>query len=186
MFENSITLFNIQLPQFKVENRSLSFAACNSYLYTERKTSSEFDELNFICLNCNNGFGFIEIEFCFENNLENPYVPIYGRCFSIRTDNKITIKKNGPLINGIDRNYSKINKENQFVVGICYFFQNDVEREKILSCRQFCIEGFIALGKKTNTYGVMCRLNKVNNEWNIVDASSFRTYKNTNINSLCH
>lgn len=186
MFDNTINLFNVQLPQLEVKNNALVLSGCNSNISTDKKIYSELDELNFICLNSNNGYGYIEIELCFDNNLKNPYIPVFGRCFTIRTNNGVLIKLNGPLYDRVERYFSKVSRENKFVIGICYFFSSEEEKESIIKCNYFCIEGFIALRKKRQVYGVMCRLNRIENDWKMIDANTSRISKYNHINSLYH
>lgn len=184
MFDSKITLFEIQNEKSASINKALVLSGCNSILFPEKIVYSELDDLNFSFLNSNDyGFGYINIEFCFENNLKEPYVDFYSACFSIRTDNEIVIKING---NPKAKSFSKINKDNKLVLGISYYFISEIEREKILNCSIFCIEGFVSLNTKNNIYGIMCRMIKKDGDWSIKDANTYKVYKKIRINNLCH
>lgn len=184
MLDNKMILFEIQNEKSAATNKSLILSGCNAILFPEKTVYSELDDLNFSFLNSNDyGFGCINVEFCFENNLKEPYVGFYSACFSIRTENEIVIKING---DPKAKSFSKINKDNKFVLGISYYFRSEIEREKILNCNIFCIEGFVSLDTKTNIYGIMCRLMKKEGNWSIEDANTYRIYEKNIITNICH
>lgn len=184
------TLFNVQLsiPQTRV-NKSLILTGCIANLLPEKDVYSEFDHLNFYPLNCNDyDFGRVDIEFCFENSFDNPYFEFYVKCFAIRTDTGVLrkIDINSTPKKFMTPNFSKVNMDNKLVMGISYYFESEKERIKVEKCKQFCIEGFIALKKKTNVYGVMCKIENLDNVWHMVSGNTYRIYKRTNIDDLWH
>ena len=184
MLDSNITLLKTEIKNIDVRNESLLLSGCNVKLHKNEEIYSEFDELNFSYLNSNDyGCWNMEIELCFENNFKNPYQEFYARCFTIRTDNGIRIKING---DNSDKTYSKVNKDNKFVIGIGYFFSSEEEKEKILNCKLLCLEGFVALQKKKNVYGIMCRLCKDNDLWEVMDANTYRISKGISILNLFH
>jgi hypothetical protein len=184
MLENSITIFSIQLPNKEVKNKALVISGCNAILTDEKTVYTELDELNFSNLNINDyGLWTLNIEFSFVNNFDDPYFEFYAGCFAIRTDTGLCIKKNGyPHL----KCFSKINKDNKVSVGILYYFKSEEEKNKIENCNMFCIEGNIAIGKKSNVYGIMCRLSRTDEVWQVIDANTYRTHKGTSIGSLVH
>ncbi len=184
MIDNTFKLFEIHLPETSAKNKALVLNGSSAFLYASKNVYSELDELNFSDINKNDyGFGFMDIEFFFDNNFFNPYFNFYAGCFSIRTNNGAKIKLNGYA--GM-KYYSKINKNNKVVVGIRYYFKNKEDIKHFESCKLFCIEGFIAIKKKRNVYGIMCRLIKDEEQWSVVDCNTYRTYKYKKITSLRH
>lgn len=184
MLDNKMTLFHVQLANKSVKNKALVLAGCAAYLHANKIVYSELDELNFSDINRNDyGLGFMDVEFYFEDSFDDPYFKFCTRCFSIRTDNGVRIKLNGYPDN---QYYSKVNKNNKVVVGIRYYFQLEEEIKYFESCNTFCIEGFIAIGKKKNVYGIMCRLNKMEDQWSVIDCNTYKIYNNRNITSLYH
>lgn len=146
MLDNNITLFSTQRKDVAATNESLVLTGCNAILYDNKYVYSELDELNFSSLNCNDyGCWRLDVEFCFQNTFNNSYFEFHAGCFSIRTNNGLTIKVHG---NPNEKFYSKINKENKLVIGIRYYFRTEEEKTNIVNCNLFCIEGFIALNKK--------------------------------------
>ena len=186
MLDNNITLFsveNINLNTVK-QNQALILTGCNALLCPGDLLYSELDDLNFCSLTSNNyGFGRVDIELCFENHFVNPYMSFYASCFSIRTDLIQCIKVNG---NPNQECFTKVNKNNRVVLGITYFFRSAIERDAILNCKLFCIEGFVAMNTKTNVYGIMCRLNCTDENWSIIDANTYRITTGVSIRNLIH
>lgn len=193
MLDTGVTLFSFNMSNDKQTSNynKLVFKSCRAIVYDS--TYSEFDELSFASLNDNCGFGYIEYEFGFSCNLPNPYMDFFVSCFSFRTD---TLEYPAIKINGMhtrnlpkfmrEHNYTKVDKNGNMSMGVRLFFRNKHEREAILNCNEICIEGFIAFGKKTNTYGVMTRLLQDNNEWIVVDANTYRPYKHNHVYSNVH
>lgn len=184
MLDNSIQLFSVQLPEVSVKNKALVLTGSSAVFSTDNNVYSEIDDLNFSYLNSNDyGFGYMDIEFKFENNFDNPYFKFYISCFSIRTDNGVTIKLNG---SPNKESYSKINKDNKVVVGIHYYFRTEKETNNFKNCNMFCAEGFIAIEKKDNVYGVMCKLSKSEEKWDVIDSNTYKIYEHQNIGGLVH
>jgi hypothetical protein len=186
------TLFSVKLPSSRPPaNQSLTLSGCKADFTSENFDNiySEFDELNYYILNSNDyGHGRLNIELCFDNTLTDPYFIFYANCFSIRTDNGVRQKIFKSPQNRILElpRYSKIDKAGQLVIGLTYYFQNQEEREKILLCNFFCIEGFIAIRKKNNVYGVMCKLKKIKDDWQMGEGNTYRLNKNDHIYRLYH
>jgi len=175
MLDASINLLSIEATVgIKEENlpKALLIRACKVYVFSEERIYSELEELTFDALNDNEGYGTLDIEFVFANNIvSESYPEFYTKCFVIRTDSGVKIRpmkmKNNPT-------YSKINQNGELVIGIRYYFRSKKEIEGVMSAKDFLVEGFIALGKPKNVFGIMCQLNKVHNSWNI---SAAYTYK---------
>lgn len=168
----------------KVEekNNSLLIRACKMYLFSKDRVYSELDELTFDILNCNNGFGTIDVEFVFDSKVVSESYPMfYTKCFVIRTDTGGLIK---PLKRRNKPAYSKVDQNGNLVVGIRYCFGSDEEIEKILKCKNILIEGFIALRKPKNVFGVMCQMKKIVNSWEITEAYTYRHRYAKNIKYL--
>lgn len=176
------------MPTSSPVNKSLVLCGCRVKLF-EDQAYSELDELNYYALNSNDfGFGRVDVEISCENNLANPYTKFYISCVAIRADNKILCKinRNGtPNILALP-NYTKITKDGKMAFGISYYFQSDNERDLLLKCNSFCFEGFIALKKKTDVFGFMCRVEQANNGWIMDEGNTYRIYKKANIDYLCH
>ena len=193
MLNNEITLFNVSL-QSGAENSTderLILYSCKAKMFDT--TYSEFDELTFTLLNSNDyGHGVVEFEFSFIEKFKNPYMDFYVSCFSLRLDSlNYAIKKNGLKYRRktaflLPKNYTKVNKNGNLSMGISYFFETAEEREAFLNCKEICIEGFVAFGKRTNTYNIMCRLAQQDGEWNIIDAYTYRRDGKQDVYSYSH
>lgn len=182
------TLFSISLPDIKRPDKTsaLIISGCSVHINDENYIYSEFDELNFCSLNSNDyENGKISIEIEFENTFEDPYFIFYAQCFTIRVSTGLVIKTNKCPYAKMTNNYSKVNKNGKVVLGFEYYFKTDDEYNKILNCKVFCIEGFIAVNKKSNVYGFVCKTQK-DNEWIMQDGNTYRIYKYTNIDDLFH
>ncbi|MEA5056121.1 hypothetical protein SDC9_150204 [bioreactor metagenome] len=179
------TLFSVSIPVNNTPSESLILSGCRVGV-PEDQTYSELDELNYYALN-NNDFewGSVNIEICCENNFLNPYSDFYISCVSIRADSKILCKisRNTSIK---QRNYAKVTKEGKIAFGISYYFTSMAERNLLLHCHTFCIEGFVAFKKKTNVYGFMCRVGQSDGEWIMEEGNTYRIYYNQNIDHLCH
>lgn len=193
MLDNSITLFNVSLENNtkSITDERLVMHSCKAIL--SDPTYSEFDELSFANINSNDyGFGYIEFEFSFIEKLQNPYMKFYISCFSFRMNTlSHSIKMNCPRPYGIFKllmphTCTKVDKNGNLAFGIRYYFKSLEERTALLTCNELCIEGFVALGKKTNTYNIMCRLSQKNEKWDIIDAYTYRRDGKAHIYSYCH
>lgn len=180
-------LFDVNLANSNTsQNNALILSGCKVKL--NAVPYSELDELTYYYLNNNDfGYGIIKIELNFENTFINPYFDFYIQCVSIRADNKTICKidKNPSSISN-KHNYTKLNKWNKLSLGVRYNFRSIDERDDILNCSSFCIEGFVALKNKTSVYGFMCHVQKIDNEWYLIDGNTYKPYKNVHINSLHH
>lgn len=183
-----LTLFKVGLPS-KENNRqstALILSGCRT-IVADKTAYSEQDEQNYCLLNDINDFGILDIELSFENTMKNPYSKFYIQCVTIRTDNEkiCAIDKSNSTMSKSD-NYTKITKEGKMAVGITYFFRSAEEREKLLNCHSFCVEGFISLKNKTTVYGFVCRVVHKAEGWELVDGNTFKTALHTNIESYIH
>ena len=70
------------------------------------------------------------------------------------------------------------------VIGIRYFFDDEQQMEKIKECNNLLVEGFIALGKPNNVYGIMCQLRKGKRKWKILSAYTYKPKYADNIKWL--
>ena len=86
-------------------------------------------------------------------------------------------RKNNPA-------YSKVDQDGNLVVGIRYYFNCKEEIEKILQCNNILVEGFIALEKPKNVFGVMCQMKKIVSSWEITEAYTYRHRYAKNIKYL--
>lgn len=182
------TLFSVSFPANITSSKSLILSGCRVIL-PEEKAYSEFDELNYYDLNANDyECGRVDIEISCENNFSNPYTRFYISCVAIRADYKILCKvnQNVTLKSFGLHNYTKVTKEGKMAFGISYYFKSMEERNLLLGCHAFCIEGFVALKKKTNGYGFMCRVEQSNGKWIIEEGNTYQIYHNKNIEYLCH
>ena len=183
------TLFNVSLPEVSVgSKKTLVLSGCRVKL-TQEQPYSEFEELNSYSINCNDyGCGKAEIELLFDNSFSDPYFAFYMQCISIRTDKGILCKINKnptPDIIFGDR-YSKVTKEGKVAFGLGYYFRSKEEVATLSNSEAFCIEGFVAIGKKTNVYGFMCQMKKECGEWHLTDGNTYRIYKRAHIRGLSH
>lgn len=162
--------------------KALLLRACNVYAFDNARIYSELEEQTFSALNRNNGCGVIDIEFVFENSIVSERYPkFYTKCFVIRTDEGNFIK---PMKFSNSPSSSKINQRGELVIGIRYFFRNESEMKNIIKCKNILVEGFIALGKSTNVFGIMCQLRMKNKHWKIVSAYTFKPHYAKNIKNL--
>jgi hypothetical protein len=185
------TLFNVNIsvePSNKPNDNALVLSGCRVTLL-EETAYSEFDELNYYSLNSNDyGVDGINIELSFENIFNNPYFKFWARCITIRTDKQVLCKINyNSMVNtAMDHNFSKVTKEGKIAIGLGYYFRSQEEQNQILNCKSFCVEGFIALKEKKNVYGFMCRIDKVNDCWQMSEGNTYKIYKHVNISKLYH
>ena len=193
MLDNNVTLFSVSLDNNSktATDERLILHSCKAIL--SESTYSELDELSFENINHNDyGFGCIEYEFSFIENFRKPYMSFYISCFLFRMDTlKYPIKINCPKPIGklkylMPNTYTKVNKNGNLSLGIRYYFRTIEERTAFLECNELCIEGFIALGKQTNTYNLMCRLSQQNEKWDIIDAYTYRRDGKSYIYSYDH
>lgn len=168
----------------QIRQNYLVLRECKAKLFNGDTPYSELDEITFSLLNYNDyGFGRMDIEFCFD--MAETYVcqPFYADCFAIRTNNGIRCKLNGhPKM----KCASKINSNNQIVIGVTYYFRDQEERKKILSASKVAIEGNIAFRKKTCVYGIVCFLVQDERKWRMEEASTLLRIGRKNIAAYIH
>lgn len=183
------SLINVNLPIVDYEIKSAPvLSGCQVRLSDEVKPYSELDESNYYFLNNNDyGFGFTMIDMCF-NNLKISYSEFFVQCVAIRADNQIICKidKNFSVERFRERYYCKVNQFGKHCLGIGYFFRTSEEKEILLNCKSFCIEGAIALNSKYNVYGFMCMVEKVQKGWKLCEGNTYTLGKHININNLYH
>ena len=188
MLNAEIKLFDVNLPAIQLNSSvAMIVAGCNAYvgnyIASEKRVYSEWEENNYAYLNCNDYNGKVfELEICLQSNNQNIYSEFYARCFSIRTDNDLNIK-----INGLKNNkyYAKMNMANQAVIGIGLFLP-DEEYCLLLEANLILIEGFFALKKPRNTYGIAIQLEKIEDNFDMKFANTYKVKKTGNINNLVH
>lgn len=148
---------------------------------------SEIDELNFCLFNSNNDCGHLLIELVFEP-IDRPYSQFYMGCLSLRTDNGLVIKINQPssIKELVSKNYTKVNKFGQPVIGFEYFFRNEKEREIFYISQSVCFEGYLSLRKKNKSFGFVCKAIQKDACWHFTEGNTYRIYKRTNIRRLYH
>ena len=190
-----ITLFSVEnlFPCKTISDNRLVLHSCSAR-FGQEKIYSAFEEMNSVCINMNDyGCGYIEYEFSFEEHFKTPYMKFYLSAFSFRMDTlPRPIKENCLHPHGtvaralIPPGWTKVNRNGLLSISVLYYFKNSAEREAFLNCNELCIEGFIALNKKTNCYGMVCRLKKSNNTWELIDANTYHPYKRKNIDNCLH
>lgn len=162
--------------------KALLLRACNIYICNDNRIYSELEEQTFDALNDNEGYGVLDIEFIFANNVvKKEYPKFYTKCFVLRTDTGVRIK---PMKCTNIPSASKINQNGELVVGISYYFRSEKEIEQILVCNSLLVEGFIALGSPRNVFGVMCQLKKGKKKWKITSAYTYKPKYARNIKYL--
>lgn len=176
MLDSAVTLFSFSATTptaMPTESHALILKECNVYAFSAGRIFSEFEELTFDSLNCNDyGFGTLELELTFPSGIvKEAYPDFYTKCIVIRTDKQFFIK---PMKVRNQPHCSKINRVGDLVIGLRYYFRSESEIQQIISCTSLLIEGFVALGKPQNVFGIMCQLEKENGTWQI---SSSYTYK---------
>ncbi len=186
MLDSQFTLFSIEASSHakaEAHSNALLFKACNVYIFGEGRIYSEFEEMTFDTLNSNDyGCGTLEIEFVFTNRVtQEPYPNFYTKCFVIRTDTKSFIK---PMKTKNTKCRSKIDQNGDLVLGIRYYFRNEEEIKLIQNCSALLVEGFIALKKPQNVFGIMCQLKKQEATWQISSAYTYRPEYARNIKQL--
>lgn len=183
MFGDTKCLFNLSLvPNFQnlAQGSTLQVVSCSVLVDNIKKTPySELQELNRCLINSNNGFGDVVVEVGFVNKFKNPYFKFWGNCVSIRADDSVICKIDGIFDDGI----SKVDKNGNVVIGVEYFFRDEDIRQKVLSCRSFCLEMFLALEKKNNVFALRCEFEK-DSVWETTVADTYK-YK-AHIHKLRH
>lgn len=168
----------------KVEEKGnvLLIRASRVNLFSKERVYSQLNELTFDILNYNNGLGTLDVEFVFDNKVVPKRYPVfYTKCFVIRTDTGVLIK---PMKRMNKPAYSKVDQDGNLVVGIRYCFKCNEEIEKILQCNNILVEGFIALEKPKNVFGIMCQMKKIVNSWEIAEAYTYKHRYAKNIKYL--
>ena len=176
MLDPQITLFSLEAtskPTINPRPNVLLLKSCNIYVFSSGRIYSDFEDMTFNELNNNNfGYGSLDIEFAFINNAtKKEYPDFYTKCFVIRTNKNEVIK---PMKLSNKKNYSKINKNGELVIGIRYYFINETQISAITGSNSILIEGFIALEKPQNVFAVMCQLEKRNSKWKITSAYTYK------------
>lgn len=186
MLDPQFTLFSLEATSNSNINSSsntLLLRSCNIYIFNSGRIYSDFDEMTFDSLNKNDyGFGALDIEFAFINNVTKKDYPVfYTKCFVIRTNTNSIIK---PMKISNNRNNSKINKNGELTIGIRYYFKDKKEIIAIQNSHSILIEGFIALEKPQNVFGIMCQLEKEQSSWAISSAYTYKPQYAKNIKNL--
>lgn len=183
------TLFNVNIPvKLTGDGRSkaLVLSGCR-VVVSENIPYSEFDELNYYALNCNDyGHGRVDIELSFENSKIDPYFEFFIQCVTIRTDKSVLCKVNQNRVANPYGNFTKVTKEGKIALGLEFFFRTQSEYELLMNCESFCVEGFVAFKKKTNIYGFMCRTEKTDSGWRMTEGNTYQINKRVNIEKLYH
>jgi len=182
-------MFDIELdfsPTFIPREKKIDelvISSCSIHYFSDNRLRSEFDELSYNCLNCNDyGFGVLDFEIGFTGYRSVAYPKVYTKCFRLLTDKKTLIK---PLKYTNFSSLSKINQKGELVIGIRYYFRTQEEVIELINCRQLLFESFIALDKKTNTYGFACQMHRDDNgNWECEYANTYRRRRKDNITSL--
>lgn len=168
----------------KIRQNCLVLRECKAKLFNTDNPYSELDEFTFSLLNYNDyGHGWMNIEFCFDMVEMYAYAPFYAGCFAIRTNNGVTCKING---HAKEKCASKINGNNQIVIGVTYYFRDERERSGILSASKIAIEGNIALKKKRPVYGIVCLLDRENDKWEMKEANTLLRLERKKITAFIH
>ncbi len=172
-----------KLPDKKIDNNKvLLIKECKLYICDVDRIYSELEEQTFSIQNYNDGIGMLDIEFVFDNNITyNKYPQFYTKCFVIRTDNDLRIK---PMKFSNEPSSSKINQNGDLIIGIRYFFEDKNDIEKLMSCDNILVEGFIALDTAKNVYGLTCQLQKDDDKWEIATAYTYKPKYAKNIKNL--
>lgn len=193
MLDAKITLFDVKIQRISpnFDSNRLVLNSCKAIVY--ENTYSEFNELNFANINdVDLKYGCIEYEFGFDEKFKDPYKKFFISIFEIKGDMlKFPIKIDPPRPSiktkpFFPENYTKVNKNGNMVLGVRYYFRNYEEKRALLDGKEVLIEGCIALGKRYNIYGIMCRIKKGEKEWILEEANTYRIHKNTDIYSLWH
>ena len=185
MLDPSLTMFSInattQVTE-KVQNYALQIRNCKVIVFGRGRIYSEFEDMTIDWLNRDQGFGAMDIEIAFQNNVTtNAYPQFYSKCFVLRTDTGYHLK---PMKLSNYPCDSKVNQNGELVIGVRYFFQREKEINEIQNCNCISIECFVALEKPKNVYGVMCQLNKENEEWKLEIAHTYKPKYARNIKHL--
>ncbi|MCH5280929.1 MAG: hypothetical protein J1E61_05620 [Lachnospiraceae bacterium] len=180
---NKLFSFEARVPDItKEQGKILLLRACKVYIFENGRIYSGLEEETFDNLNRDVGYGALDIEFVFANNiLKKSYPLFYTKCFYIRTDTKAHIK---PMKMTCFPCNSKVNQNGELVIGVRYYFMNDEEIEQIINCKDFLVEGFIAIEKPRNVFGVMCQLKKEEDRWEITSAYTYKPKSADNIKYL--
>ena len=185
MFDASISLLSIDASvpdRTEKVSKALLIRTCKFYVFSSERIYSELEEMTFDVLNTNTGYGALDVEFIFVNDIvQKSYPQFYTKCFVIRTDTGAIVK---PMKTRNYPAYSKINQNGELVIGIRYYFKDKREIAQIMQCKSILIEGFIALGKPTNVFGIMCQLVNEENGWKISSAYTYKPTYAKNIKNL--
>ena len=90
--------------------------------------------------------------------------------------------KPNKILNDISE--SKINKRDEVVIGLRYFFEDEKEIEDFENCNRLMFEALFALEKPKNTYAFMCQLCKTEDGWKAEYANTYRRSSKENIKWL--
>lgn len=186
--KNSIVSLNFELPSRPIQSAELLILNGIKISNTD-DIYSEIEEQNCFALNSNDyGFGRIDFELLFEP-IKTSYSSFWVGCMSIRTEN-ITIKVNPSLGSYTKKAASqcltKVSFENKMVMTISYFFTCAEQKAQFLDAKSFLVEGFLALKKRTNVYGFLCKVENRNNEWSFTEGYTNRPSDRTSIDRMVH
>jgi len=183
----SVTFFEVNLPSKEVGKNVMVFSGCNAYLKSAELGTqgiySELEEISFSHLNDNDtGYRKLEIEFCFRNNQKSAYQCFWANCFSVRTENGVVIKV---ARRECRKAYTKVNMNGDIVLGVGFFVSKE-HYEKLVLAETMIIEGLLALGKCSNTYGVSVKIEKENEDYEIKYANTYQLSKRCDIRNIAH
>ena len=182
IFENALKI-DVNLPEPTHSQNSIILSGC--FLTTdETKPYSELEEISYCLLNANNyGLGRLDMEFRFDGAQKYNYKEFKINCVAIR-DSEHIIYKQPPM--KAPKGYTKITKDGKCAVGIMYYFQRKEHIDKLLNGNDFIIEFALSLGCSRNTYQVLCRFVKENNEWSLKEGNTYRLHKIKHIDNFIH
>lgn len=186
MLDSQFSIFSLEATvptKVDIRSNALLLKACNIYIFSENKIYSEIDEMAYDSLNSNDfGCGALDIEFIFTNGVtQEAYPDFYTKCFVIRTNTDFRIK---PMKINNSKCISKLTQNGDLVIGIRYYFHDRKEIEQIQNCSSFLVEGFIALQKPHNVFGLMCQLYKNDTLWKLTNAYTYKPKYAKNIKGL--
>lgn len=177
----SVNLMPVSLNLGKVKNDMLVLSGCSTS-FIDKTNYSEFEELNSYTLNSNDyNCGRIDVELCFEST-RYQYEKFWAHCFSFRQDDSV-IK-----IDGINtsHSYTKITMDGKMALTISFYLRNKKEFESMARSGRYCFEGFIAIGNKKNVYGIMCVIERQDDNFLLMAGNTFKTHNNISIEQLVH
>ena len=82
------------------------------------------------------------------------------------------------------RGFYKLDSNGNLIISIGYFFVSEKEMLSVKNCSEIIVEGFVALDKPRNVFGIMAHIKNHKNQWKLQNAFTYKPKYTRNIHNL--